>query len=163
MGPSRQRIEALTEELATSIAEQKGLELVEVEYVKEHGDYVLRVTIDKPGGVGIDDCQSLSEALSERLDEIDPIPGAYSLEVSSPGLDRPLKKLADFDRFAGRRVQVKTFAPLDGRKNWKGISLGTNGDKAELDVDGKRVALPFDMIAKAHLVPEFEHGRRQDR
>lgn len=152
---SRQEIEALVSEVAAKIAEGLGLELVDVEYVKERSGYVLRVFIDKDGGVTLVDCQALSEALSDRLDEIDPIPGSYSLEVSSPGLDRPLKKPADYERFAGRLVKLKTYAPIDGRKNWKGALLGLDGGDVRVEVDGVEYAVPLKMIARANLVPEF--------
>ena len=155
MRVSRQQIETVVSQIAGEIAQTQGVEIVDVEYVKTGAGYYLRVFIDKPDGVGLDDCQRLSEVLSDRLDEVDPIPGPYSLEVSSPGLDRPLKKPADFDRFAGKRVQIKTYAPIDGRKNWQGTLLGRVDDGIEVEVDGARVALPIDAIAKARLVPEF--------
>ena len=152
---SRRQIEAIATQLAEAIAAAQGVELVDVEYVKEHRRYVLRVTIDKPGGVDHNDCQRLSEVLSDRLDEVDPIPGPYALEVSSPGVDRPLKKRSDYERFAGRRAQFKTFAPIDGRKNWKGVIVATTEEAVVLEVDGAQVSLPFGMIARAQLIPEF--------
>lgn len=152
---SRQQIEAVVSDVAESIAEVQQLEIVDVEYVKEQGDYFLRVFIDKEGGVGLDDCQRMSEMLSDRLDEIDPIPGAYSLEVSSPGLARPLKKRSDYERFVGQLVHIKTYAPIDGRKNWQGTLLGHSSEHVELDVDGIRVTLPFQAIARARLVPQL--------
>lgn len=155
MGKSRQQIEAIVTEMAASIAAEQQLELVDVEYVKERGEYFLRVYIDKEGGVGLDDCQGMSEVLSDRLDEVDPIPGSYSLEVSSPGLARPLKKPSDYQRFAGSKVQVRTYGPIDGRKNWQGTLLGLTEGAVELDVDGVHVRLPLEMVARAQLVPEF--------
>jgi len=155
VGMTRQKIEALTSELATEIAAASGLELVDVEYVKEPSGYYLRVFIDKETGVTLDDCQLVSEALSDRLDEIDPIPGSYSLEVSSPGLDRPLKKRSDYERFCGRTVKLRTFAPIDGRKNWKGALLGLDGDDVRVEVDGEEYVVPLKMIARANLVPEY--------
>ncbi len=155
VGMSRQQIEAVVREVAESIADTRQLELVDVEYVKEPSGYFLRVFIDKEGGVGLDDCQGMSERLSERLDEIDPIPGSYSLEVSSPGLDRPLKRRSDYERYVGELVHIKTYAPVDGRKNWQGKLLGHTSDHVELEVDGNRVTLPFQSIARARLVPQF--------
>lgn len=152
---SRRQIEAIATQLAEAIAAEQGVELVDVEYVKEYGRYVLRVTIDKPGGVDLNDCQRLSEVLSDRLDEVDPIPGPYSLEVSSPGVERPLKKRSDYERFAGRQAQLKTFAPIDGRKNWKGVIVAATEEAVVLEVDGTQVSLPFSMIARAQLIPEF--------
>lgn len=142
-------------ELAGTIAGDLGLELVDVSFVKEHGTYFLRVFIDKEGGVFLDDCERLSELLGARLDEIDPIPGSYNLEVSSPGLDRPLKKRSDFERFCGRAVRLKTYAPVEGRKNWTGVLLGLDGDDVRIDVDGREYALPLKMVARANLVPEY--------
>lgn len=152
---SRRGIVSTVTEMAEAIAESLGLEIVDVEYVKEGQGYFLRVFIDKPGGVGLDDCEALSRILSDRLDEVDPIPGSYSLEVSSPGLERPLKKPADFQRFSGQKVKVRTYAPIDGRKNWTGMLLGFSDGEVQLDVDGEPTAIPFDSIAKAHLVAEF--------
>lgn len=156
MALSRKEIEALVAEMAEEIAARQGVEVVDVEYVKERGEYFLRVFIDKPGGVGLDDCQSFSEVLSDRLDEVDPIPGRYSLEVSSPGLERPLKKREDYRRFAGRKVQLRTFAPIDGRKNWQGTLLGLEGEEIALEVDGKTVRLPLESVARARLLFEFD-------
>ena len=155
VGMSRQEIEALASDLAAEIAGAFGLELVDAEYVKERGEYFLRVYIDKPGGVTLDDCEAFSVVLGERLDEVDPIPNSYSLEISSPGIERPLKKEADFERFAGRRVAVRTYAPLDGRKNWKGVLHGLSDGHVVLEVDGQRVTIPLTSIAKAHLVAEW--------
>jgi len=141
--------------LAEEVGAQQGVEVVDVEYVKERGEYFLRVYIDKPGGVTLDDCEAFSVVLGERLDEVDPIPNSYSLEISSPGIERPLKKEADFERFAGRRVAVRTYAPLDGRKNWKGVLHGLSDGHVVLEVDGQRVTIPLTSIAKAHLVAEW--------
>lgn len=155
MARSRKEIEALTSEMAHAIACDQGVEIVDVEYVKERGEYFLRVFIDKPGGVTLDDCQAFSEVLSDRLDEVDPIPHSYSLEVSSPGLERPLKKPEDYQRFAGRKIRLRTFAPVDGRKNWQGTLLGLEGDQVALEVDGKTVRLPFASVARAQLLFEL--------
>jgi len=152
---TRQEIEALVSELAGTLAGDLGLEVVDVSFVKEHGSYFLRVFIDKEGGVSLDDCQRLSELLSDRLDEIDPIPSSYNLEVSSPGLDRPLRKKSDYVRFAGRAVKLKTYAPIEGRKNWTGVLVGLDGENVRIDVDGREFALPLKMVARANLVPEF--------
>jgi len=141
--------------VAEELAAELGLEVVDVEYRREGGGWVLRVFIDKPGGVTLDDCQAVSEALSERLDELDPIPNSYSLEVSSPGVERPLKRPADFQRFAGRRVQLRTFAPVDGRRNFQGRLMGLVEGEVVLETDAGQVAIPLDAVAKAHLVAEF--------
>jgi ribosome maturation factor RimP len=156
------RVEAIAEPLARSL----GLELVDVEYLREGPSWIVRVFIDKPGGVNLDDCSALSHALGTALDVDEVVGTAYSLEVSSPGLERPLKKSADFERFAGKRIKVKTFAPLasaSGQKNFQGILRGLAGDQVEIEVDSgrdagattKAVRIPLSAIAKAHLVVEI--------
>ncbi len=110
--------------LLEPIVEEKGLELVDVEFVKEGANWYLRIYIDKDGGVSIDDCEGVSRALEAKLDETDPIEQAYILEVSSPGIDRPLKKDADFVKFKGEIIDVKLYKPLDGKKQYQGKLLG---------------------------------------
>lgn|SRR5690606_10378177 len=146
---------AVVTPMAEEAAAGLGLEVVDVEYRREGGGWVLRVFIDKPGGVTLDDCQAVSHALGQRLDEADPIPNRYSLEVSSPGIERPLKRPADFERFAGRRVQIRTFAPLDGRRNFKGELVGLVEGAVVVRTDTGQVAIPQDMVARANLVAEF--------
>src|ERR1700722_11367136 len=150
------RVQALAEPLARSL----GLELVDIEYLREGPSWILRIFIDKPGGVNLDDCSSFSHALGPALDVDEVVGTAYSLEVSSPGLERPLKKPRDFERFAGKRIKVKTFAPLPsaagpGQKNFQGVLLGLKGDLVELEAEGKPVQIPLSAIAKAHLVVEL--------
>ena len=112
------------EELAQPIIDELGYELVDVEFVKEGANWYLRIYIDKDGGVSIDDCEGVSRALEAKLDETDPIEQAYILEVSSPGIDRPLKKDADFVKFQGEIIDVKLYKPLDGKKQYQGKLLG---------------------------------------
>ncbi|MDQ7794576.1 MAG: ribosome maturation factor RimP [bacterium] len=150
------RVEETVSELAEPIASRLGLELVEVEYRKEAGDWRLRVVLDKDGGVGVDDCQAFSQELGPVLDRADPVPHTYLLEVSSPGIERPLKKEADFERFAGRRVAVATFSPVEGRKRFSGELLGVDGGQVRVRLnDGEELAIPLAAIAKAKLAPEF--------
>lgn len=137
------------------IIESLGYEVVDVVFVKEGPQRILRITIDHPDGIDLDACTRVSEAIDAPLDEADPIPGSYSLEVSSPGLDRPLYKPQHFERFAGREVEVRTYAPIDGRKNWRGILVGLQGDELALQVDGAEVRLPFDQVSRARLVPDI--------
>lgn len=106
--------------LAQPIAEANGCSVWDVEYVKEAGTWFLRVYLDKPEGVNITDCETVSRALSDRLDEVDPIEGSYVLEVSSPGADRTLKKPEHFARFLGSQVEVHLYRPLDGQKTLVG-------------------------------------------
>ena len=123
-------------QLAQPIVEQAGCTLWDVEYVKEAGEWFLRVYIDKEGGVDIDDCEAVSRPLSDLLDEADPIQGSYTFEVSSAGLDRPLKKPEHFARCAGQLVDVRFYRPLDGRKEYTGALVGCDGD-GNVTVDDK--------------------------
>ena len=109
--------ESKTEELVTPLIEQNNFELVDIEYVKEGSNWYLRVYIDKPGGINVDDCELISRALSDKLDEEDFIDDAYILEVSSPGLGRPLKKDKDFERSLGEDVEIKLYRMKDGTKS----------------------------------------------
>ena len=110
--------------LLEPIVEEKGLELVDLEFVKEGANWYLRVYIDKECGVTIDDCEAVSRLLEEKMDAEDPIEQAYILEVSSPGIDRPLKKPADFERFQGEIIDVKLYQARDGRKQFQGKLAG---------------------------------------
>lgn len=116
-------------ELARPFTEQAGCTLWDVEYVKEAGEWFLRVYIDKEGGVCIDDCEAVSRPLSDALDEVDPIPGSYTFEVSSAGLDRALKREEHFEQCMGQQVDVKFYRPVDGSKEYTGVLTGyENGD-----------------------------------
>ena len=117
----RTEVEELCTNLVTPIIDDNGFELVDVEYVKEGSDYYLRVYADKEGGINIDDCVMISRALEAKLDEVDKIPDAYILEVSSPGLTRPLKKEKDFARSIGKLVEVKLYKPYEKCKEYEGI------------------------------------------
>lgn len=131
------------------------IELVDVEYVKEAHGWVLRVFLDKPGGIDVEDCRSVSEVLSDVLDREDPIPGPYSLEVSSPGLERPLKKESDYVRFAGRLANIRTYQAINGQKNFQGTLMGIEDGKVLIEINGEATAIPLDMISKARLAVEF--------
>lgn len=142
--------------LATPVVEGLGMELVDVVYTTEHGARVLRVFIDKPGGVTVDDCSDVSHELSTILDVEDPIPQRYMLEVSSPGLDRPLIKEKDFIRYIGRKVRIKTKEPLEGRRNFKAaIDSVEGGCVSVTDFDGKKFEIPLSSIDKAKLEIEI--------
>ena len=140
-----------------------GYELVEVEWVRGGGRFTLRVFIDKPSGVNVDDCQAVSRTIEPILDVEDFIEPAYDLEVSSPGLDRPLRTPEHFARWAGQRVHVKAYGPVPGtaegsppRKNWTGTLRGHVGGAVLVDVDGVLHRIPHDQIAKAHLEYDVE-------
>lgn len=155
----RERVTEIVEELAQPIAEAAGVEVVDVEYKKEGSHWFLRVYIDKPGGVDIDDCSRFSEVLSERLDEVDPIPGAYFLEVSSPGVERPLKKPADFERAVGEYVRISLYEPVAGQKVLEGVlrEYGSGRLVVEQQVRGRSqdVEVPLDKVASARLAIQF--------
>jgi ribosome maturation factor RimP len=151
-------------QIAEPILRNEGLELIDVEYGREGGNWVLRLFIDKPGsapgqGVGIDDCQRASHAVETAIDVEDFIPHEYSLEVSSPGIERPLTKPEHFVRYVGRKVQVKTFKPLfdPPRKNFSGQLVGFADDCAEVEVEGAgRFKIARKDIAKANLQADWE-------
>ena len=137
------------EKLVLPITDANGLELVDVEYVKEGGEFFLRVYIDKEGGVSLNECELVTRALNPILDEKDPIKDNYYLEVSSPGLDRPLKKDKDFVRYQGRDVEIKLYKPINGSKLPEGELVGLTEDKnitviidnEEVEFNKKDVAL----------------------
>ena len=124
----RETYEAKTEELLQPLVDAHGFELVDVEYVKEAGNWYLRAYIDKPGGIAVDDCEVISRALSDKLDEEDYIEDSYILEVSSQGLGRPLKKDKDFQRSIGKEIEVRTFRAIDKQKEFTGILKEFNKD-----------------------------------
>ena len=153
--------------LLEPIVAREGFELVEVEWTRQGPAWVLRIFVDRPGGVTVDHCQELSKVLDPILDVEDFIEPAYNLEVSSPGLDRPLRKPADFERFAGQRAHVKTFGLIDSpagpRKNWTGTLRGFRDGAVEIEVDGTLHRVPHDQIAKAHLEYDFEADLRKKK
>ena len=143
-------------ELFEPVIESMGYELVGVEY-NAAGKYgTLRVYIDREEGVNIDDCAAISHQVSGILDVEEPIKQAYDLEISSPGIDRPLFKLADFERFNGQVAKIKLAVGLDGRKNFKGRLLGVVDSRlVSIEVDGEQFDLPYADIARANLVGEI--------
>ena len=149
----------MTESFLQPILNEKHLELVDIEYVKEGSNWFLRVYIDKDGGVDITECGEVSEQLSERLDEADPIKEAYFLEVSSPGVERPLKTKADFEKNLNKNVLVKLYEPIDGEKTYEGILKSINYDVINIEYNiktrKKQVEIPFEKIAKARLAVTF--------
>jgi ribosome maturation factor RimP len=143
--------------LLGSEVEALGCELVELEVHAHRGGGLLRLYIDRPGAaVTVEDCAAVSRRVSEVLDASDPIRGGYTLEVSSPGLDRPLRTRAHFERFVGCRVHVETSLPRAGRRRWTGRLAALEGDALVLEVDGERVELGLGEIKTARLVPEYD-------
>ncbi|MCM3214709.1 ribosome maturation factor RimP [Niallia taxi] len=145
--------------MVNPILDDLNLELVDIEYVKEGPNYFLRVFIDKDNGVDIDECAAVSEKLSEKLDEVDPIPENYFLEVSSPGAERPLKKDKDFQKAIGKNVHIKTYEPIDNEKTFEGILTSFDGNVVTVEVKiktrKKTIEIPYEKIAKARLAVIF--------
>ena len=129
------KVTDLTAALAQPIAEEQGCSIWDVEYVKEAGTWILRVYIDKEGGVSINDCEAVSRPLSDKLDEADPIEGSYTLEVSSAGADRVLKKPEHFQAFMGSEVDVRLYRPIEGRKEFTGVLAGYDKGNVQLEGD----------------------------
>ncbi|HVP67389.1 MAG TPA: ribosome maturation factor RimP [Anaeromyxobacteraceae bacterium] len=156
-----------TRKLLEPVLLRDGYELVEVEWLREGGGWTLRLFIDREGGVGIDDCQAVSRTVEPILEVEDFIEPAYNLEVSSPGVDRPLRRPKDFERFAGQRVRVKAFGPLESaagqppRKQWAGTLRGLAEGRVEVEVDGRVHRIPLDRVAKANLEYDFEADLRR--
>jgi len=152
------------ERIVLPILADLGMELVELEYQKEGREWVVRIFLDKVGGVNLDDCAIASREVGTLLEVEDVVPEAYRLEVSSPGLDRPLKKAVDFQRFVGELAKIKTFEKMDPdgrgqeRKTFVGRLLGFEGGRVrilQLDKKGGEVSFDIEEIAKANLEPEF--------
>lgn len=138
------------------VTEREGLELVHWEMVGPKNNSVLRIFIDKPGGVNHQDCEIVSNQVGTLLDVEDLIPTQYVLEVSSPGVDRPLYKPADYARFAGNKVKLKTQTSINGQRNFKGKLLGIEADKVKLQIEnGSEVEIAFDNITKGNIEYEF--------
>lgn len=147
----KKKVEDTVEEILIPITEKLGLNLIDIEYKKEGSNYVLRVIIDKPEGVVIDDCENLSRELDKKLDEIDPIPHEYYLEVQSPG-ERVLKKEREFEYFKGRDVEVKLYQPLEGRKVFEGkLSSLNDGLVFITDENGENKGFPLDKVSAVKL------------
>lgn len=151
----RDEYEARCEALVKPVTDSHEFELVDVEYVKEGSNWYLRVYIDKPGGITIDDCELVSRALSDIMDEKDFIEDAYILEVSSPGLTRPLKKDKDFKRSIGEKVEIKLYKPLNKRKDYCGILEAYDADTVTIDEDGDEVVINRSDIALIRLAFDF--------
>jgi ribosome maturation factor RimP len=135
-----------------------GFELVGVEFVSGRRG-LLRVYIDSEDGITIDDCQAVSHQVSGLLDVEDPIQGQYSLEVSSPGLDRPLFRASDFERFAGHEVRLRLVAPLEGRRKFRGVLVGLRDGRVVVQVEEQELVVALEEIDAARLVPDYDSHR----
>ena len=160
-------------ELFEPVVQGMGFDLIEIEHFPNPKHGVLRLFIDKPvdansdgsgsdnstgnpkAGVVVSDCSAVSRQISALIDVEDPIRGQFNLEVSSPGLDRPLRRLVDFQRFCGSNISLKTTTPLDGQRNFKGRLLEANEDVLVIETDVEEISLPMNAIEKARVVPEY--------
>ena len=147
-----ERIESLT----IPALSEYGAELVDIQFVHEHGQWVLRYFVDKAGGVTLDDCANLSDLLGRTLDASDAIPQAYSLEISSPGVNRPLKKIADFKRFLGSRSDITLYAPINGRRHFRAMLKNVTDQDVIVMEENVEYTIPLVAIAKAKLDPEID-------
>jgi ribosome maturation factor RimP len=156
MGPTREQLIEVVEPAVNAA----GYDLVELEFRREPHAFVLRVFIDLleaeaeagvAGGVSVDDCERASRTISASLDVADPITVKYALEVSSPGLDRPLRRQSDYRKFAGRRARIKLHDPIEGRRNFAGVLRDAADGVVHIEADGREFALPLAAIVKAHL------------
>lgn len=148
--------EQKTEELLLPIMEEQGFELVDVEYVKEGGSWYLRAYIDKPGGITVDDCENVSRQLSDLLDEKDYIEDSYILEVSSPGLGRPLKKEKDFERSLGEEIEIRTYRPVQHQKEFRGLLTAYDKNSITIETENhESMVFAREDVALARLAFDF--------
>lgn len=151
------KVEEIVEKLAEQIAQPLGIMIYDVEFKKEGSEYYLRVYIDREDQpVSIDDCEAVSRPLSDLLDEEDPIEQGYYLEVSSPGLERKLKKQRDFDRFSGHNINVSFYGSYEGRKNVEGKLVSRDNEITEIEIEGEGLCkIPNEKISSVRLTIDF--------
>ena len=142
-------------ELFEPVVKGMGFDLIEIEHFPNPKHGVLRLYIDKEGGVNVDDCSTVSRQISALIDVEDPVSGQFNLEISSPGVDRPLRRLVDFQRFTGSLVKLKTVMPLEGQRNFKGRLLEASEETVVIETDDEEISLPMTAIDKARIVPEY--------
>jgi ribosome maturation factor RimP len=142
------------EQLITPVLDQGQIELVDLSYQKSQGGWTLSLYLDKPGGITLQDCEEWSGKVGTLIDGTSLLNHGYVLEVSSPGLERPIRKLKDFQRFSGEKVHVKLFSPINGQKNFHGVLLGADENTIRLNLEDEReVELPRSQVAKCKLNP----------
>ena len=153
-GSVAEKVRALIEEPVSSL----GYGIWDVEFIKEGAEWHLVITIDSDEGISIDDCEKVHRFIDPILDEYDPVPGSYNLDVSSPGIERILRTREHFEMSVGERVSIKLFKPLNGVKRIEGTLVESNGQDAVcVEYDGGTVSIPFEQIAKANIVFDFEN------
>ncbi|NOZ24788.1 MAG: ribosome maturation factor RimP [Nitrospirae bacterium] len=152
---SREAIRKKVVELAREAVETAGVDLDDVELLGQTGRMIVRVIIDSEHGVGIKDCERVSRQLEALLDVEDPIPGSYTLEVTTPGLDRPLRSIEDFERFKGKLARVVTSERVDNQTFFVGRIKSVEGDTIVLELDNREVEIPYKIVSKARLEIEF--------
>jgi ribosome maturation factor RimP len=159
-GLKEQGAKDIVHTVAERVTSGRGFELVDVEVRRERGGHFVRLYVDKEGGIGLDELQSVSEEVSAILDAEDPIDSTYTLEVSSPGLDRPLKGEADYRRFVGRLVKLSSYEPWEGRRHWTGrlqsVEEGQVTVTLEKEKKGTTARIPLEKIAHGRLEVEFK-------
>ena len=148
---NEQNIVMQIKSLAEPVCDSEGLELIHVEFQREAAGRILRLYLDKPGGINLDDCADVSRQMGDLLDVNLADIGPYSLEVTSPGPQRPLAKQEDFEKLKGNRIKIKTSRPLNGQKNFTGVLLGISGEQVKLQIDDQIVAIPYRDISRARL------------
>lgn len=149
-------IDKLLEQLVEPVVQSLGFEFWGLEYLGRRRNLLLRIYIESETGISVEDCAQVSRQVSAVLDVEDPIEGEYTLEVSSPGLDRPLYRLSHYDRFAGHQVQLKLRLAYEGRRNFSGLLKGVEGDEVILQVDAEEYCFPVESIERARVQPNLE-------
>lgn len=150
-------IDALSD-VAERVTQQRGLDLVDVELKKSRGGNLVRLYVEKDGGIGLDELQAVSEEVSAILDATDPLDSSYTLEVSSPGLDRPLRHEPDYRRFVGRLAKISSYEPVEGRRAWTGRLVGVTDGQVRLSLEsegGVETKIPIEKISHGRLEVEF--------
>ena len=155
VGGNRSRVAETVRTLITPVADQLGYMLWDVEYVKEGADMILRITIDKPEGITIDDCEQMTHAIDPLLDEADPIEESYLLEVSSPGIECDLTRPEHFEVCQGDDVEIRLYAPIDGSKAWRGVLVGLN-EQNHIIIDTPTGQMTFEPSAVSRVRTVFE-------
>jgi ribosome maturation factor RimP len=143
-------------ELFEPVVNGMGYDLIEIEHFPNPKHGVLRLYIDKEDGITIDDCSDVSRQISALIDVEDPVRGQFNLEVSSPGMDRPLRRVKDFQRFTGSQVKLKTIMPFEGQRNFSGRLLEADEDSVVIETDTEEITIPMSALDKARVVPEFK-------